>query len=86
MFNVFIFFAPPPNITILNFYSLKKGGDIVPTALRPLPWVWVVVKGPRHHKGGRVCAEIHHDHDDESDDHDDYDHVDNHADDDHVDN
>ena len=45
-----------------------------------------MVKGPRHHKGGRVCAEIHHDHDDESDDHDDYDHVDNHADDDHVDN
>ena len=40
-----------------------------------------MVKGPRHHKGGRVCAEIHHDHDDESDDH-----VDNHADDDHIDN
>ena len=42
-------------------------------------------QGLRHNKGGCVCAKIHHDHDDESDDHDDNDHVDNHADDDHVD-
>ena len=45
-------------------------------ALRPLPGVGVVVEGPRHHKGGRVCAGNHHDCDDDGDDCDDYCHDD----------
>ena len=41
----------------LFLYSLKKGGDIMPTTLRPLPGVRIVVKGSRHHKSGRVGTE-----------------------------
>ena len=41
----------------LFLYSLKKGGDIMPTTLRPLPGVRIVVKGSRHHKSCRVGTE-----------------------------